>query len=550
MDLLVLESTNDDPVIKSNIKGIGAVTAVTRPNTNAQDARNNRSSISNGSGPAMLAHVNTGSSAASTNSTMSGKTLVATTTLDNPKDTERLLFPFRVRHLGKTEIYTLYAASAQNRQEWCEKIIEAKTRHAASLYKQNAEPFRLRVLADTAFAYDAMSGVPKSTVIEGTPLDRAIREAEDRFAGQKRPNPVCRASVNCATNFHQPYGNSMIAIGTDYGVYITQRDNPRGWFRAITISRVTQIAVLEEFCLLVLIAEKSLIAYHLDSVCPVSAATANPPTSHNNNSNHISPSAQQPRPPQKLSGARDVSFFATGRMKDRTLVFYKKREGVSSIFKVLEPIYQKSSTSSSRSRFGFKKGTTEFFRDFDEFYIPSETYAINLFQNSLAISTARGLEVMTLDKKVPFSIPDLRAPECASIKERLKDQRPLGMFRLSDSEFLLVFEEVGIYVNKHGDVSRAVVMEFVGKAKQATLWGEMYLVLVDQGGGFVEVRNAVNGRLRQVVSGRDVRLLDEGTGNQGWARGKEGSVKVCMQHPEWERGIVVVEMIVNEGLKE
>ncbi|KAL9588300.1 MAG: hypothetical protein Q9179_008007, partial [Wetmoreana sp. 5 TL-2023] len=252
-----------------------------------------------------------------------------------------------------------------------------------------------------------------------------------------------------------------------------------------------------------------------------------------------------------LSGARDVSFFATGRMKDRTLVFYKKREGVSSIFKVLEPIYQKSSTSSSRSRFGLmKKGNTEFFRDFDDFYIPSETYAINLFQNTLAISTARGVEVMTLDKKVPLSIPDLRAPECASIKERIKDQRPLGMFRLSDLEFLLVFEEVGIYVNKHGDVSRAVVMEFVGKAKQATLWGETYLVLVDQGGGFVEVRNAVNGRLRQVVSGRDVRLLDEGMG--AGQRGKEGSesVKVAMQHPEWEKGVVVVEMIVNEGLKE
>ena len=126
-----------------------------------------------------------------------------------------------------------------------------------------------------------------------------------------------------------------------------------------------------------------------------------------------------------------------------------------------------------------------------------------------------------------------------------------------------MFEEVGIYVNKHGDVSRAVVMEFVGKAKQATLFGEMYLVLVDQGGGFVEVRNAVNGRLRQVVSGRDVRLLDDGVLG-GWSGGGGGtspvpgmgrqvgggSVKVGMQHPEWERGFVVVEMIVNEGLKE
>ncbi|KAL8692809.1 MAG: hypothetical protein Q9218_002224, partial [Villophora microphyllina] len=478
MDLLVLESTNDDPVVKSNIKGIGAVTGVTRPATTTQEARNPRSSISNGTGPGpgTLAHVNTSSSAASINTTLSGKTLVTSTNLEN-KDAERLLFPFRIKHLGKAEVYTLYASTAQNRQDWCDKIIEAKTRHAASLFKQNAEPFRLRVVADTAFAYDAMSGIPKSIVIHGTPLDRAVREVDDNFAGQPRPNPICRASVNCATNFHQPYGNPMIAVGTDIGVFITNRNNPRGWFRAININKVTQIAVLEEFSLLILIAEKSLIAYHLDSVCPVSATTtptsANSTHSNNNNSSphQHHPGAQQPRPPQKLSGARDVSFFATGRMKDRTLVFYKKREGVSSIFKVLEPVYQKSSTSSSRSRFApfSKKGTTEFFRDFDDFYIPSETYAINLFQNSLAIATAKGVEVMTLDKKVPFSIPDLRAPECTSIKERIKDQRPLGMFRLSDSEFLLVFEEVGIYVNKHGDVSRAVVMEFVGKAKQATL---------------------------------------------------------------------------------
>ena len=90
--------------------------------------------------------------------------------------------------------------------------------------------------------------------------------------------------------------------------------------QAIPQTRVTQIAVLEEFGLFLLIADKSLIAYHLDAVCPVNG--------------------QQPQndsarcAPQKLSGNRDVGFFATGRMKDRTLVFYKKREGASSIFKV------------------------------------------------------------------------------------------------------------------------------------------------------------------------------------------------------------------------
>lgn len=84
--------------------------------------------------------------------------------------------------------------------------------------------------------------------------------------------------------------------------------------------RVTQIAVFEEFNLFLVIADKSLIAYHLDVVCPVSGSTSQ------NDSTR--------RAPQKLSGTREVSFFATGRMKDRTLVFYKKREGISSTFKV------------------------------------------------------------------------------------------------------------------------------------------------------------------------------------------------------------------------
>jgi len=82
---------------------------------------------------------------------------------------------------------------------------------------------------------------------------------------------------------------------------------------------------------MLLISDKSLIAYHLDAVCPVGGAT---PTND---------SAR--KAPQKLSGARDVGFFATGKMKDRTLVFYKKREGLSSTFKVcfsLPPFYEQN----------------------------------------------------------------------------------------------------------------------------------------------------------------------------------------------------------------
>jgi hypothetical protein len=529
MDLLVLESTNDDAVVKSSVKGIASVSAVSRSQT-PQEARMGLGRIAtNNSNPGSqrpgMSHANTETS---TISSGSSKTLVTTTVLDSQN--EKLMFPFRIKHLGKTETYVLYAPTEKSRTEWCENIIIAKTRHAASLFAQNAEPFRLRVMADTAFNYDSTTVGATGIVIKGTPLDRAIEECDRSFYGKgARPGPVCRSVVNCATTFSQPYGNRMVAVGTDFGVFISEYDNPRNWRKvpSIVASHITQIDVLEEFSLFLIIAEKSLIAYHLDSVVPVGGGSA--------------PTADARRAPQKLSGNRDVGFFATGRMKDRMLVFYKKRDGISSNFKVLEPVYQKSATS-TRSRFGLRKGTTDFFRDFDDFYVPSEAYAINLFQSSVSISTARGIEVLTLDKKLTHSIPDLRAPHVASIAARLQGQRPLGMFRLDPNEFLLVFEEVGIYVDKHGEVSRAVVMEFVGRARQATLFNSTYLVLVDAGGGFVEVRNAVNGRLRQVISGREVKMLDDGS--------RGGTVKICLQHPERDRVQLVVEMIVNEGLRE
>ena len=229
MDLLILEGNNDEPVVKSKLQGVTAAGA---------GVGGRAMGAAGGPGPGTLAHTSTNTSLASVHTTSSGKTLVTNTVLNEPKD-EKIMYPFRVKHLGRSEVYTLYSPSAMNRQDWCDKIIEAKTRHAASLYRQNAEPFRLRVLADTAFGYDTYSGGPKAIVISGTPLDRAIREAEINFAESgPRPGPICRAAVNCATSFMQPYGNKMCAIGTDYGVYVSEYNNPRGW---------TRVSVLPEY---------------------------------------------------------------------------------------------------------------------------------------------------------------------------------------------------------------------------------------------------------------------------------------------------------------
>ena len=156
-------------------------------------------------------------------------------------------------------------------------------------------------------------------------------------------------------------------------------------------------------------------------------------------------------------------------MKDRMLIFYKKKENLHSTFKVLEPVYQKASEKRSRLFGGSRKssGVTESFRDYDEFYLPTECYSINIFNAYIEISTGKGFELLTLDKKIPMSIPDVKQPDIANIANRIRDQKPLGMFRLNDQEFLLAYEDCAVYVDKHGDVSRSVIMEYSGKQKKA-----------------------------------------------------------------------------------
>ena len=66
-----------------------------------------------------------------------------------------------------------------------------------------------------------------------------------------------------------------------------------------------------------------------------------------------------------------------------------------------------------------------------------------------------------------------------------------------------------------------------------------YLVLFDT--EFVEVRNALNGNLKQVIAGKDIRCLDNG---RGGTSGQARMIKFALQHPEIERSQLIVEMVL------
>lgn len=212
MPLLFLESMNEEPIVKQN----RIAAPLGRTQVTAQTGNQLAKVATNASGRPGLEHVPTGSSTGSAGQS---------------DGDARILYPFKVKHLGH-EVYMLYASSARDRADWCNWIIETKTRHAKALFSQNAEPFRLRVLADASFHYDPTSVYARSSgvPVKGTPLDRAIQELESVLGSAQAVPAVCRAQVNCATGF-TAFGKSVIAIGTDYGVYISDPSNPRGWQR-------------------------------------------------------------------------------------------------------------------------------------------------------------------------------------------------------------------------------------------------------------------------------------------------------------------------------
>lgn len=100
------------------------------------------------------------------------------------------------------------------------------------------------------------------------------------------------------------------------------------------------------------------------------------------------------------------------------------------------------------------------------------------------------------------------------------------------------------------------------------MFGQYLLLFNDD---YVEVRNVENGRLRQIIVGRDVRCLDYGFrgligsgmvngfggllfGLVGLVNGGQldlkGMVKICMSYFEVFGGQIVLEMLLNDGYME
>jgi CNH domain len=286
------------------------------------------------------------------------------TTLTLPPVDKTLIFPFSVTYLSaQGDTYTLYTETAQARQSWVEKIIEAKSERA--VIASEIEPFQANVVGESVFGnpvtLELLNVKPPALVPLSTMARALTRMRAEPFGAITLGRAITHARINCAKSFIAPEGTDfahqrLLAVGTDDGVYIGYLPEMSGlctaWAKVLSTRETTQIDVMEEYGVFLVLANKELMAYYLNSVIP----------EHPARPGHHSVTVQ--RQPQKLSGNASVGFFATGKLKERMLVLYKKRSGINAVFKAMEPVVG-NADSIRRTLFSSRRGRSEFFHDFD-----------------------------------------------------------------------------------------------------------------------------------------------------------------------------------------
>ncbi|KAF5362265.1 hypothetical protein D9756_002201 [Leucocoprinus leucothites] len=383
------------------------------------------------------------------------------------------LYPFTIHHTGRLGgPCILYAESARVRAEWQKKLDE--TLGLRKVVMESNKVFEMETLSQDTFLVPSTSGAPVIPTWGDT--------------------TVMGGKVTCSVPFVTHDGRKLVAIGCAEGVWIGFMHDPRSMRRVLHLRNVTQCAMLEDFGLFLVLAEKTLFAYHIEALVP---------TQPN------SPLATVD--PQRLNSGnnREVQFFTVGTMHNRTLVIYMKKRGNGSEFHALEPVADKigERPKANNSVWPWHRGKTGWFRVYKDFMIPSDCYDVIFLKARIAILCQKGFEIMQVDNLSSVTIP---VTQDSRLAQRCESCRPLGMFRVNDEEFILCYNEFGLYVNKHGDPSRTnSTVEWEGTADRVALHAP-YILLFDP--RFIEVRHVDTGRLAQIISGVDVRCVWDGRG--------------------------------------
>jgi len=301
-------------------------------------------------------------------------------------------------------------------------------------------------------------------------------------------------------------GGRKLVVGTDVGVYLTERkpkDASSRPKRVLDVKSVTQIDVLEQHSILLVLTDKTLYSYPIEALDP-----------------EESPLAPSKRG-RKISHA---NFFKIGVFDGQHLVCCVKTTSLSATIKVFKPM---ESMTNSKKKSGLAKmlaGGQEVLKPhkvsysyiswlrnsltlLQEFYIPTETYSIHFLRSSLCVGCARGFEIVNLDNLYTQALLDQAdtSLDFVALKENV---RPIHVERIN-RDFLLCYSDFSFFVNRHGWRAFPEWKITWEGNPQAFAVFQPYILAFEP--SFIEIRHMDTGMLVYIVTGKNVRMLHSST---------------------------------------
>ncbi|KAK3943126.1 CNH domain-containing protein [Diplogelasinospora grovesii] len=314
-------------------------------------------------------------------------------------------WPITFRHLGKNGYeLTLYANNQSGRQKWLEYIDTAQQRLRA----------RADFLNTTVISCGFFSGQNKVNCV--APFGKRCEEPPYGLKLLTRISPLLD-------------GGRKLIYGTDNGIYVSDRkskDKDAPPKRVIDVQSVTQVDVLEEYQLLLVLSNRSLHSFSLAALDP------NEPISSKRG--------------KKIQS--HCNFFKTGICLGRHLVCCVKSSALSTTIKVYEPNDAMSRTKKQKGLSKMFNAGQDELKPFKEFYIPTESSSVHFLKSKLCVACARGFEVVSLETLETQSLLD-QADTSLDFVARKEGVKPIHIERLN-GEFLLNYSEFSFFVNRNG----------------------------------------------------------------------------------------------------
>lgn len=270
----------------------------------------------------------------------------------------------------------------------------------------------------------------------------------------------------------------------------------------LDVTNVTQIDVLEEYQLLLVLSAKSLLSFPLSALDPNEPALS--------------------KRPKKIQS--HCNFFKTGICLGRHLVCCVKSSALSTTIKVFEP---NDAMSKGKKQKGFKmfnSGGQDELKAFKEFYIPTESSSIHFLKSKLCVACARGFEVVSLETLETQSLLD-QADTSLDFVARKENVRPIHIERLN-GEFLLNYSEFSFFVNRNGWRARPDWrIDWEGLPQSFALSYPWILAFEPN---FIEIRNIETNAVH-IVPAKNIRMLHTSTREVSFStRSTYGLLKLTM----------------------